>query len=144
MGSKMIKFLDLQKINLAHQQEIEERLLNTFRSGWYLFGNEVNTFEENLSKYIGANQAIGVANGLDALRLILRGYIEMGVMQKGDEVIVPANTFIASLLAISDNGLVPVLVEPDQNTYNIDIAKIEEKITPRTKGLMIVHLYGRV
>ncbi|HPW65521.1 MAG TPA: DegT/DnrJ/EryC1/StrS family aminotransferase [Salinivirgaceae bacterium] len=140
----MIKFLDLQKINLAYQQEIEDRLLATFRSGWYLLGNEVKQFEENLKNYIGCNHAIGVANGLDALRLILRAYIEMGVMQKGDEIIVPANTYIASILAISDNGLVPVLVEPDINTYNIDISKIEDKITPKTKGIMIVHLYGRV
>lgn len=140
----MIKFLDLQKINLAHQQEIEEKLLQTFRSGWYLMGNEVKAFEEQLAAYIGAKQAIGVANGLDALRLILRGYIEMGVMQKGDEIIVPANTYIASILAISDNGLVPVLVEADLSTYNIDISKIEEKITSKTKGILIVHLYGRV
>ena len=140
----MIKFLDLQQINLAHQQEIEEKLLQTFRSGWYLMGNEVKAFEEQLATYIGAKQAIGVANGLDALRLILRGYIEMGVMQKGDEILVPANTYIASILAISDNGLVPVLVEPDLNTYNIDIDKIEEKITSKTKGILIVHLCGRV
>lgn len=140
----MIKFLDLQKINLAHQQEIEERLLQTSRSGWYLLGNEVKQFEENLKNYIGAKEVIGVANGLDALRLILRGYIEMGVMQPGDEVIVPANTYIASVLAISDNGLVPVLVEPDENTFNIDIKKIEEKVTARTKAIMLVHLYGRV
>lgn len=139
----MIKFLDIQKINLAHQQEIEERLLATFRSGWYLLGNEVKTFEENLSKSIGAKHAIGVANGLDALRLILRAYIEMGFMQEGDEIIVPSNTYIASVLAISDNGLVPVLVEPDITTFNIDIDKIEEHITTRTKGIMIVHLYGR-
>lgn len=140
----MIKFLDLQKINLAHQQEIEEKLLETFRSGWYLLGNEVKAFEEQLAAYIGAKHAIGVANGLDALRLILRGYIEMGIMQKGDEIIVPANTYIASILAVSDNGLVPVLVEPDITTYNIDLSKIEEKITSRTRGVMIVHLYGRV
>jgi dTDP-4-amino-4,6-dideoxygalactose transaminase len=140
----MIKFLDLQKINLLHQQEIEERLINTFRSGWYLMGNEVKTFEENLSKYIGAKHAIGVANGLDALRLIFRAYIELGVMQKGDEVIVPANTYIASILALSDNGLVPVLVEPDLNSYNIDIPKIEEKITSKTKAILIVHLYGQI
>ena len=140
----MIKFLDLQKINLLHQQEIEERLLNTFRSGWYLLGNEVKNFEENLAHYIGAKHAIGVANGLDALRLIFRAYIELGIMQKGDEVMVPANTYIASLLALSDNGLIPVLVEPDINTYNIDISKIEEKITPKTKGILIVHLYGKV
>jgi len=140
----MIKFLDLQKINLSHQAEIEERLLNTFRSGWYLLGNEVKTFEENLAKYVGAKYAIGVANGLDALRLILRAYIELGVMQKGDEIIVPANTYIASVLAISDNGLVPVLIEPTLQDYNINITSIEEKITQRTKGILIVHLYGRV
>lgn len=139
----MIKFLDLQKVNLAYQQEIEERLLTAFRSGWYLLGNEVSTFENNLKNYEGANHVIGVANGLDALRLILKAYIEMGVMQVGDEIIVPANTYIASILAISDNGLVPVLVEPDMDTYNIDIEKIEENITSKTKGIMIVHLYGR-
>lgn len=139
----MVKFLDLQKINLAHQQEIEERLLNTFRSGWYLLGNEVKIFEQNLSQFIGAKHAIGVANGLDALRLIIKSYIELGVMKAGDEIIVPANTYIASLLAISDNGLVPVLVEPDSETFNIDISKIEEKITSKTKVIMIVHLYGR-
>ncbi len=140
----MIKFLDLQKINLAHQQEIEERLINTFRSGWYLLGNEVGNFEKNLAKYIKTEYAIGVANGLDALRLILRAYIELGIMNKGDEIIVPANTYIASLLAISDNGLVPVLVEPGDNDFNIDISKIEGKISDKTKGIMIVHLYGRV
>ncbi|MBS1759481.1 MAG: DegT/DnrJ/EryC1/StrS family aminotransferase [Bacteroidetes bacterium] len=140
----MIKFLDLQKINFLHQQEIEERILNTFRSGWYLLGNEVKNFEQNLAQYIGVKNAIGVANGLDALRLIFRAYIELSVMQKGDEVLVPANTYIASILALSDNGLVPVLVEPDINTYNIDITKIEEKITSKTKAILIVHLYGRV
>jgi dTDP-4-amino-4,6-dideoxygalactose transaminase len=139
----MIKFLDLQKINLKHQQEIEDKILQTFRSGWYLLGNEVKTFEENLSKHSGAKYAIGVANGLDALRLILRAYIELGIMQKGDEIIVPANTYIASILAISDNGLIPVLVEPNLDNYNIDISKIQEKITSKTKGIMIVHLYGR-
>lgn len=140
----MIKFLDLQKINLAHQQEIEERIIKTFRSGWYLLGNEVKTFEQNLANYVGTNHAIGVANGLDALRLIFRAYIELGIMKQGDEVLVPANTYIASLLALSDNGLVPVLVEPSETTFNIDIAKIEEKITPKTKAILIVHLYGRV
>lgn len=139
----MIKFLDLQKINLAHQQEIEDRMLQTFHSGWYLLGNEVQNFEKNLSKYIGSKHAVGVANGLDALRLILRAYIEMGMMQLGDEIIVPANTYIASVLAISDNGLIPVFVEPDPETFNIDISKIEEKISSKTKGIMIVHLYGR-
>ncbi|PZR20608.1 MAG: aminotransferase [Flavobacterium psychrophilum] len=140
----MIKFLDLQKINLLHQEEIEARLLKTFRSGWYLLGEEVKQFEKNLSAYIGSKHAIGVANGLDALRLIFKAYIEMGFMQPGNEVIVPANTYIASLLALTDNNLVPVLVEPDINTYNIDIAKIEEKITAKTKAIVVVHLYGQV
>lgn len=140
----MIKFLDLQKINLLYQEEIEQKLLSVFRSGWYLLGNENKTFESNLAQYIGAQYTIGVANGLDALRLIFRAYIELGIMQKGDEVIVPANTYIASILALSDNGLVPVLVEPSINTFNIDLDKIEEKITPKTKAIFLVHLQGRV
>jgi len=140
----MIKFLDLQKINLAFQEEIEQRLLATFRNGWYLLGNEVKRFEENFNDYNRTKHSIGVANGLDALRLIYRAYIELGIMQKGDEVLVPANTYIASLLALSDNGLVPVLVEPDMDTYNIDISKIEEKITSKTKSILIVHLYGQI
>lgn len=140
----MIKFLDLQKINLVHQQEIEERILTTFRSGWYLLGNEVKNFEKNLAQYTGTKNAIGVANGLDALRLILRGYIELGAIQKGDEIIVPSNTYIASILAITDNGLIPVLVEPDIENYNIDLKKIEQKITNKTKAILLVHLYGQV
>lgn len=140
----MIKFLDLQKINLAHQEEIEERILQTFRSGWYLLGTEVKKFEQNLADYVGTNHAIGVANGLDALRLIFRAYIELGLMEEGDEVLVPANTYIASILALSDNGLVPVLVEPDDATYNIDISKIEEKVTSKTRAILVVHLYGQV
>ncbi|HCM35226.1 MULTISPECIES: DegT/DnrJ/EryC1/StrS family aminotransferase [Chryseobacterium] len=140
----MIKFLDLQKINLQYQQETEEALLQTFRSGWYLQGERNKSFETNLAQYIGTKHAIGVANGLDALRLILRAYIELGIMKAGDEIIVPSNTYIASILAVSDNGLVPVLVEPELNTYNIDISKIEEKITSKTKGILIVHLQGRV
>ena len=143
-SGKMIKFLDLQKINLLHQQEIEARLLKVFRSGWYLLGDEVKQFEANLGQYIGCKNAIGVANGLDALRLILKAYMELGIMQEGDEVIVPANTYIASILAITDNRLVPVLVEPDIDTYNIDISKIEAAITAKTRAIMIVHLYGRV
>ena len=140
----MIKFLDLQKINLLHQQEIEQKLLDVFRSGWYLMGEEVKNFENNLAHYIGAKYAIGVANGLDALRLIFRAYIELGIMKVGDEVIVPANTYIASILALSDNGLVPVLVEPDDTNFNIDIVKIEEAISPKTKAILIVHLQGRI
>ena len=140
----MIKFLDLQKINLVHQQEIENALLEVFRSGWYLLGERLKNFEKNLASYIGSSQAIGVANGLDALRLILKAYIELGFMKAGDEIIVPANTYIASILAISDNGLVPVLVEPNIDNYNIDISKIEEKITSKTKGILVVHLYGKI
>ncbi|MFV0605970.1 MAG: DegT/DnrJ/EryC1/StrS family aminotransferase [Niabella sp.] len=140
----MIKFLDLKSINLQRQEEIEKNIIRVFRSGWYLLGKEVNAFEKNLSNYIGGNEAIGVANGLDALKLIFRSYIEVGVMQKGDEIIVPANTYIASILAISDAGLQPVLVEPDITTYNLNAANIEEKITFKTKGILTVHLYGRV
>ncbi len=140
----MIKFLDLQKINLAHQEEIENRLLQTFRSGWYLLGNEVKNFEAKLSKYIGSPHAIGVANGLDALRLIFKAWIELGQLKVGDEVIVPANTYIASVLAITDNRLKPVFAEPDLETFNIDLDKIEALITPKTRAIMVVHLYGRV
>ena len=140
----MIKFLDLQKINAQYASEIKEATAQVIDSGWYLLGNEVKTFETHLAEYVGVKHAIGVANGLDALRLILKAYIEMGVMHEGDEVIVPANTYIASILAISDNRLKPVLVEPDINTYNLDISQTEKYITPRTKAIMVVHLYGQV
>lgn len=140
----MIKFLDLQKVNLSHQQEIEDAILQTFRSGWYLLGDKVKTFEKQLSAYCNVPHAIGVANGLDALRLIFRAYIELGIMKEGDEVLVPANTYIASILAITDNRLVPVLIEPDIKTYNIDITRLEEKISPKTKAIFLVHLYGSI
>ncbi|WP_439882430.1 DegT/DnrJ/EryC1/StrS family aminotransferase [Pontibacter sp. MBLB2868] len=139
----MIKFLDIQKITDKNATEIKEAINRVVDSGWYLLGSEVASFEENFSKFCGVSSTVGVANGLDALRLILRAYIEMGVMQEGDEVIVPANTYIASLLAISDNKLTPVLVEPDINTCNINVTKIEGAISPRTKAIMIVHLYGQ-
>ncbi len=139
----MIKFLDLQRINLTHQEEIEQKLLEVFRSGHYLRGAETAAFEKNLSEYIGAPFCIGVANGYDALRLIFRAYIELGIMKPGDEIIVPANTYIASILAVTENGLVPVLVEPDLETNNIDINLIESHITEKTRGIMLVHLYGR-
>lgn len=139
-----IKFLDLKKINLQHQAEIETQLVETFRSGWYLLGEKVKSFEQNLANYLAAKHVIGVANGLDALRLILRSYIEMGIMSEGDEIIVPANTYIASVLAITDNKLVPVFVEPDIETYNLSTAKVEKNISEKTKGIMVVHLYGRV
>ena len=140
----MIKFLDLQKINAQYANELKEAAARVIDSGWYLMGNELKSFETNLAAYVGVKHAIGVANGLDALRLILKAYIEMGVMAEGDEVIVPANTYIASILAISDNRLKPVLVEPEINTYNLDISLIEQHITPRTKAIMVVHLYGQV
>ena len=140
----MIKFLDLQKINLQYQEEIEAHLLETFRSGWYLLGNELKNFEANLATYIGSPNAIGVANGLDALRLIFKAYLELGQLKFGDEVIVPANTYIASLLAITDNRLKPVFAEPNIDNFNLDISKIEALITPKTKAIMVVHLYGQI
>jgi dTDP-4-amino-4,6-dideoxygalactose transaminase len=140
----MIKFLDLQKINAQYANELKRVAAEVIDSGWYLMGENLGQFEENLANYIGVNHAIGVGNGLDALRLILRGYIEMGVMQQGDEVIVPANTYIATILAISDNDLKPVLVEPDIQTYNLDISQVERHITSRTKAIMVVHLYGQI
>jgi dTDP-4-amino-4,6-dideoxygalactose transaminase len=138
----VINFLDIQKINLQHQAEIEAKLLEVYRSGWYILGNEVQTFESNLQTYLKSPNVIGVANGLDALRLIFRAYIELGYMSKGDEVIVPANTYIASILAITDNELVPVLVEPNADTFNLDPNLIEKHITEKTKAILVVHLYG--
>ncbi len=140
----MIKFLDLQKINSQYAEELKKAASEVIDSGWYLLGEKVKQFETNLANYIGVKHAIGVANGLDALRLILKAYIEMGVMKEGDEVIVPANTYIASILAITDNRLKPVLVEPDVNTYNLDISLIEQYITKNTRAIMVVHLYGQV
>lgn len=139
----MIKFLDIHKITNKHVREIQHAVTRVINSGWYLLGEENDRFEENFAKYIGTKHCIAVANGLDALRLIIRAYVELSVMKKGDEIIVPANTFIASILAITDNQLKPVLVEPDINNYQIDETKIEESITSKTKGIMIVHLYGQ-
>jgi dTDP-4-amino-4,6-dideoxygalactose transaminase len=140
----MIKFLDLQKINAQYSDELKQVATEVIDSGWYLLGQRVTTFEQELAAYVDAKNAIGVANGLDALRLIIRAYKEIGIMHDGDEIIVPANTYIASVLAITDNNLIPVFVEPAIDTYNIDISLIEEKITNRTKAIMVVHLYGRV
>lgn len=140
----MIKFLDLQAINNSFEPELSQAVQRVVHSGWYLLGEETKQFEKEYGAFCGAKHCIGVANGLDALRLILKAWIEMGFMKEGDEIIVPANTYIASILAITDNRLVPVLVEPDINTYNIDPFLIEEKITERTKAIMIVHLYGKI
>src|SRR5680860_605541 len=139
----MIKFLDLQKINAQYEQELKEAAGRIIDSGWYLLGKELEDFEHNYAAFCGTKYALGVANGLDALRLIFKAYIELGSMQEGDEVIVPANTYIASVLAISDNGLVPVFVEPNIATYNLDTSKLEHAITSKTKAILTVHLYGQ-
>ncbi len=140
----MIKFLDLQKINAQYADALKKATAEVIDSGWYLLGERVQRFERHLAEYIGVKHAIGTGNGLDALRLILKAYIELGKMKEGDEVIVPANTYIATILAITDNRLKPVLVEPDINTYNLDISLIEQHITEHTRAIMVVHLYGQV
>lgn len=139
----MIKFLDLKKINASFQPALGEAVERVVNSGWYLFGNEVDSFEKIYNNYIGSYETIACANGLDALTLIIRAYIELGVMKPGDEIIVPANTYIASILAISENGLIPVLVDASSSTFQINPHLIEQAITPRTRAVMIVHLYGR-
>ena len=134
-----MKYLDLKAINAPYEHAADEVL----RSGWYLRGEATRRFEQHYAEYIGTRHCIGCGNGLDALTLILRAYKELGVMADGDEVIVPANTYIASILSITENHLVPVLVEPDINTLQIDDTLIEQAITERTRAIMIVHLYGR-
>lgn len=140
----MIPFLDLKKINAQYQTELKEACARVIDSGWYVLGKEVAEFETEFATYCEIKHCLGVANGLDALILILRAYIEMGLIHKGDEVIVPSNTYIASILAISENGLTPVLVEPDINTFNLDPTLIEQAITDKTKAILTVHLYGQV
>ena len=139
----MIKFLDLKAINNSFEPELSKAVKSVIDTGWYLLGDEVRAFEEEYSSFIGTRYCISVANGLDALRLVLRGWMGMGYMEEGDEIIVPANTYIASILSITENRLVPVLSEPDIYTYNLDIQRLEELITPKTKCIMVVHLYGQ-
>jgi dTDP-4-amino-4,6-dideoxygalactose transaminase len=139
-----IPFLSLKDVTALHGEEIREAVARVVDSGWYLQGAENERFEKHYSEFIGTKHTIGCANGLDALIWIFRAYIEMGVMKAGDEVIVPANTYIATILAITENGLIPVLVEPNPNTLEIDDAKIEAAITSKTKAITIVHLYGRI
>lgn len=139
----MINYLELSKITAMHAAEINEAVTRVVNSGWYLQGEETRLFEQEYAAYTGTKYCIGCGNGLDSLTLILRAYIDMGVMKPGDEVIVPANTYIASILAISENGLSPVLVEPRLETFQIDDNLIEEAVTQRTRAVMIVHLYGR-
>jgi len=139
----MIKFLDLKQVTHAHGAEISAAVQRVVDSGWYLLGEEGKSFELKFAEFCGVDHCLGVANGLDALILIFMAYREMGVMNEGDEVIVPANTYIASILAISRAGLKPVLLEPDELTYNIDPSLIEAAITDKTKAIMAVHLYGQ-
>jgi len=140
----MIPYLDLKSTDKPISNEILEAISDVVRSGWYILGEKVKLFEDEFSSYCCVKETIGTANGLDALTLIFRAYKEMGLMKDGDEVLVPSNTYIASILSISENNLVPILVEPDIESYNIDENLIEEKITEKTKAIMIVHLYGQV
>ena len=141
--TKQIKYTDLNKVTSRYADEIKDAVSEVLQSGWFLKGAKTAEFEQHFAEYIGTRHCIGCGNGLESLTLILRAYIELGVMHPGDEVIVPANTYIASILAITENQLRPVLVEPDITTFQIDARKIIEAISPRTKAIMIVHLYGR-
>lgn len=140
----MVKLLDLKAITAQHGSEYKQAVERVIDSGWFLQGNEIKRFEDDYASYTGTDECISVANGLDALYLIMRAYKEMGVMHDGDEIIVPANTYIATILGITRNNLVPVLVEPTFDNLELDISKVEAAITPRTKGVMTVHLYGRI
>lgn len=139
----MVSFLDLQKINARHAGEIKQAISGVVDSGWYVRGQALEAFERHYADFIGTRYAIGTGNGLDALSIILKAYIAMGQMNPGDEVLVAANTFIASVLAIRESGLKPVYVDADPQTLMIDGRKLEEAITPRTRAVMIVHLYGQ-
>jgi dTDP-4-amino-4,6-dideoxygalactose transaminase len=140
----MIKFLDLQKVNDLYKDKFKDKFNHFLDSGWYILGDEVKDFERRFAAYCGSKYCIGVANGLDALILIFRAYKELGKLKSGDEVIVPANTYIASIIAIMQNDLIPVLVEPKLETYNIDPKEVEKHITPKTKAILAVHLYGQL
>ena len=142
-GKDMIPFLSLKEVTALHGAEINEAVCRVVKGGWYLQGKENERFEADYARFIGTRCCVGCANGLDALFLIFRAYLEMGIMQPGDEVIVPAHTYIATILAITENGLKPVLVEPKRNTLEMDDDRIEEAISPKTKAICIVHLYGR-
>lgn len=140
----MIKLYDLQRITHEHADEYKAAMARVIDSGWFLQGDETKQFEHDYARYIGTQHCVAVANGLDALYLILRAYKEMGVMADGDEIIVPANTYIATILAITRNHLKPVLVEPTWHHLELDTDRVEQAITPRTRGIMTVHLYGRL
>lgn len=140
----MIQFLNLNKLNQPFETAFQEKMKQFLDGGWYILGNEVKQFETNFAAYCGTNHCIGVGNGLDALVLIFKAYIHLGKLQKGDEVIVPANTYIASILAVLQADLLPVLVEPRLETYNINPEEIKAKITSKTKAILPVHLYGQL
>lgn len=140
----MIPFLDLKAINQQYRQDLIDAATRVIDSGWYVLGQEVKAFEQEFAAYCGASHCVGMANGLDALVLTLRAWKEMGKLHEGDEVIVPANTYIASVLAITENRLKPVLVEPDECTYNLCPQKVRKAITPKTKAIVAVHLYGQL
>ena len=140
----MIPFLDLKRINAQYREELIQAVTNIIDSGWYIQGHQCEAFEEEFARYCGTKHCIGVANGLDALIVILRAYKELGKLKEGDEVIVPANTYIASILAVTENRLKPVLVEPDERTYNLCPSKVALAITPNTKAILAVHLYGQL
>ena len=140
----MIKFLDLHKVNLPYQAAFQEKMQELLDKGWFVLGDEVQTFEQQFARYTQSKYCIGVGNGLDAMVLIFKAYIELGLLQKGDEIIVPANTYIASILAVLQADLTPVLVEPDVETFNLNPNEIEAKITAKTKGILVVHLYGQL
>jgi len=144
VSKKNINFFNVQKINQKYENVFKSLFKNFLKSENIILGEKTHEFEKNFANYCGVNHCLGISNGLDALKLILKGYIEMGFFSQGDEILVPANTYIASILSISESGLKPVLIEPDLQTYNIDFDKIEEKISKNTKGIMIVHLYGRI
>lgn len=140
----MIKFLDLHKVNLPYQAAFQEKMQQLLDKGWFVLGDEVQAFEQQFARYTQSKYCIGVGNGLDAMVLIFKAYIELGLLQKGDEIIVPANTYIASILAVLQADLTPVLVEPDADTFNLNPNEIEAKITAKTKGILVVHLYGQL
>ena len=139
-----VPFLDLNKLNLRHKIDILNKINSIIEKGYFIRGNENKLFEEDFSRFLNQKHTIGVANGLDALRLIFRAYIELGRLSVGDEVIVPANTYIASVLAITENGLIPKFLEPDISTYNLDLSKISSYVSDKTKAVLMVHLYGQV
>ena len=140
----MINFLNLKVINARYSSELKEACARVIDSGWYLMGKELKTFEHQFAEYCGTKSAIGVANGLDALTLVLRAWKELGKLKAGDEVIVQANTYIASILAITENDLIPILVEPDQSTFNLTVDAIQEKLSDKTRVILPVHLYGKI